>query len=393
MVWPAAPLLAGIAAGGGLLAALAALIIKPRETVPLINLAAVDIAALRAAASGPGVFRIANHGVDNDLVLNASRQFFLLPEEIKRTARSASGAVGGFQRGYIPLGGESGLKEFIEVKEGFCYGKEPDEERGAASSAPSNNNNNSGLDLLISPNAWPDDHYTSLGSEWVPTMLGFVDDCITMTNDLLAHLSTAMGREKTFLSSIASGGEDISLMRLFHYFPNDTRADLSPGVPRTGSSPHTDWHLLTIILQDLTGGLQVRSTKPPFHWIDVPANPGELIILVGDFLHALSDGRFYSPIHRVNLPPSGEERFSFTYFRYPHYDALVPMDAAKKAAKKARRDAERRRRAMGEGKSEAFNTLVRAMEGPGVERLATRSFGDFLLEKWNVVASNKVDSS
>ena len=36
------------------------------------------------------------HGVDNDLVLNASRQFFFLPEEIKRTARSASGAVGGF---------------------------------------------------------------------------------------------------------------------------------------------------------------------------------------------------------------------------------------------------------------------------------------------------------
>ena len=47
-------------------------------------------------------------------------------------------------------------------------------------------------------------------------------------------------------------------MRLFHYFPPEHAPHVAPGVARTGSSPHTDWHLMTIILQDTTGGLQVR---------------------------------------------------------------------------------------------------------------------------------------
>ena len=52
-------------------------------------------------------------------------------------------------------------------------------------------------------------------------------------------------------------------MRLFHYFSPDRFPEVAPGANRTGSSPHTDWHLVTIVLQDETGGLQVREPRAP----------------------------------------------------------------------------------------------------------------------------------
>ena len=81
-------------------------------------------------------------------------------------------------------------------------------------------------------------------------------------------------------------------MRLFHYFSHSAHPHLAPGVQRTGSSPHTDWHLVTIVLQDTVGGLQVRRPRAPFDWVDVPAHSGELVIILGDYLSALSEGRF-----------------------------------------------------------------------------------------------------
>ena len=48
-------------------------------------------------------------------------------------------------------------------------------------------------------------------------------------------------------------------MRLFHYFAATYRPELGAATPRIGSSPHTDWHMLTVILQDEQGGLQVLS--------------------------------------------------------------------------------------------------------------------------------------
>jgi len=384
----------GLAACVSLLVALAASLSSKPSTVPLIDLSKnVSKRELLQAATSLGVFRVAGHRVDIEAALGASRAFFALPEALKHTARSESGAVGGFQRGYIPLAGEAGLRDFVELKEGLCYGAEPEDGLAAAAAATSNelqanSSSATGLSLLLSPNAWPDGHEQALGPEWAPTMLRHLDACESLTSRLLSTLSTAMGHEAAFLGELATGGEPISLMRLFHYFPNSTAPEVAPGMPRTGSSPHTDWHLLTIVVQDTTGGLQVRRPGDA-SWVDVPAEPKELIIILGDYLAAISKGEFVSPVHRVNLPSAPTERFSFTYFRYPRYDAHVPADAAKRAQARALRSARRRRRQMGVASAEAFNTLVRATDGVGLERLATTAFGDLLLDKWRGVAANK----
>ena len=76
-----------------------------------------------------------------------------------------------------------------------------------------------------------------------------------------------------------------------------------------GSSPHTDWHLMTIILQDTTGGLLCASqpSQPyPLRAISISSAPGvsrgaairlggracaAAGVIVGDYPSALSDGK------------------------------------------------------------------------------------------------------
>ena len=132
----------------------------------------------------------------------------------------------------------------------------------------------------------------------------------------------------------------------------------------------------------------MREPRAPYRWLDVPAKQGELVVILGDYLSALSHGKFASPVHRVLLPPPGQERFSFTYFRYPNCGATVPERAAKNAEARAAASARRRgRHPTGGG---AFNTLVRPQpEGAGLSTLASRPFGELLLDKWRGVASNK----
>ena len=354
------------------------------DGVPLIDVANLtDVVQLRRAAMHLGIFRLSGHGVDVHGALNASRTFFAQPEEVKRSARSSTGATGGFQRGYVPLAGESGLKDFVELKEGFCYGRAP-----PALDAAATRRNRTACDELVSPNAWPVDD-VAVGAEWQRTLERAVDDSLALTNTLHAALSGAMGKPADFLAGLAAGGEDISLMRLFHYFSPDAHPQIAPGVPRTGSSPHTDWHLVTIVVQDTTGGLQARRPRPPYDWIDVPANEGELIVILGDYLSVLSEGLFVSPVHRVLLPTAPDERFSFTYFRYPHCAATAPTRAARRAEKLARRAyRERRRHPEGSGR---FNTLIAPQpDGAGLTKLARQPWGELLIDKWNGVASNKV---
>ena len=109
-----------VAAAAALLAGLFAVSRPQAPTVPLVNLTALalgdaaELAVLRRAARSLGVFRVVGHGVDGASVINASKALFALPLAAK-LATSTAAAGGAFQRGYIPLGSESGLADYFEV--------------------------------------------------------------------------------------------------------------------------------------------------------------------------------------------------------------------------------------------------------------------------------------
>ncbi|KAG1361315.1 gibberellin 20 oxidase 1-B [Cocos nucifera] len=84
-------------------------------------------------------------------------------------------------------------------------------------------------------------------------------------------------------------------LRINNYTPpEDIEAE---GVEGLGM--HTDMSCITILYQDATGGLQMRSKEGD--WVDLLSNEDALAVNIGDLLQAWSNGQLRSSKHRVIL--------------------------------------------------------------------------------------------
>ena len=147
-------------------------------------------------------------------------------------------------------------------------------------------------------------------------------------------------------------------MRMFHYIQN-TRDNC------LGSSPHTDWGMLTIITQNSVNGLQYYKDSI---WHDVPANKNDIIINVGNYLSYISRGYFHSPIHRVECPKLSN-RLSFVLFYYPGYDSELQL---------LQQEVE-----IGTTGEVQYNSLF---DKNSIEIDDRKTFGDYIKEKWKGVS-------
>ena len=64
-----------------------------------------------------------------------------------------------------------------------------------------------------------------------------------------------------------------------------------------GIGAHTDIQCLTLLWQDMSGGLQVLSSDG--EWLDAAPIEGTLVVNIGDLLQRLSNNKFKSTVHRV----------------------------------------------------------------------------------------------
>ena len=83
---------------------------------------------------------------------------------------------------------------------------------------------------------------------------------------------------------------------------------------------HTDPGILTLLLQDLTGGLQTLTADQ--HWVDVPPQAGTIVVNLGDAMQVWSNDAYRAAIHRVT-PRNRAARYSTPYFYNPKSDAVL----------------------------------------------------------------------
>jgi len=106
-----------------------------------------------------------------------------------------------------------------------------------------------------------------------------------------------------------------NMLRIIHYPP--LKETDSPEAVRAAA--HEDINLLTILCAATAPGLQASDLDG--NWIDVPTDPGMIVVNTGDMLQMATDGYFPSTTHRVINPPNDERetsRLSIPLFLHPH---------------------------------------------------------------------------
>jgi len=113
---------------------------------------------------------------------------------------------------------------------------------------------------------------------------------------------------------------DRTLFRLIHYPP------LTGNEPKDAlrAAAHEDIDLLTLLPAATAKGLQVKDADG--NWLDVPINPGWIIVNAGDMLQECSGHYYKSTSHRV-LNPTGidakKSRLSMPLFLHPRDEVVL----------------------------------------------------------------------
>jgi isopenicillin N synthase-like dioxygenase len=282
--------------------------IAASTSLPVIDLAVLAAKAaaaqavtaqIRDACRTSGFFYIVGHGVPEPLqtrLEQLSRQFFAQDLETKLAIRMARG--GRAWRGYFRVGDEL-TRGKPDQKEGLYFGAElPDDHPRVAAGTP-----------LHGRNLFPD----------IPgfreVVLAYLDAMTGVGHRVLEGIALSLGLEPAYFFDRYTRNP-LVLFRIFSYPPPASAPEDSWGV-----GEHTDYGLLTILKQDDTGGLQVKS---PSGWIDAPPIPNSFVCNLGDMLDRMTGGFYRSTPHRVRNR-SGRARLSFPFFFDPDFDAEVRL--------------------------------------------------------------------
>ncbi len=93
-----------------------------------------------------------------------------------------------------------------------------------------------------------------------------------------------------------------------------------PGADHFGVSPHTDFGCMTLLYQDMTGGLRVQGRRG--EWLTAHPIEGTLVVNVGDLLARWTNDRFQSTRHAV-VNTSGAERLSIPVAVDPNWETAI----------------------------------------------------------------------
>ncbi|KAK4719231.1 hypothetical protein R3W88_017569 [Solanum pinnatisectum] len=89
---------------------------------------------------------------------------------------------------------------------------------------------------------------------------------------------------------------------------------------KTGLSAHTDKNIITILYQNQVKGLEILTKDG--QWINVDPTSDTFTIIIGDSLHAWTNGRMHAPFHRVMMR-GNEATYSIGLFSIPKVGYII----------------------------------------------------------------------
>lgn len=283
--------------------------------VPIIDLNVAEKDArersrLDAACRDHGFFLLANHGMQQqiDAMWQASERFFAQPSSLKRKLlRSDKQPLGYYDRELT--------KRKRDLKEVFDF------------MPPS------AKDI----NQWPsteDESEPGFATDFRTAMENFTESAGVLAARTLQLIYQSLNSEipdtiSNGIDALPRGQHRTSNIRLNYYPESDPlTVDEASKVVSLGDMAlhhHTDPGILTLLVQDMVGGLQTQSLEDG--WIDVPPSPGTIVVNLGDAMQVWTNDLYRAAIHRVT-PMNGQARYSTPYFFNPPGDAVLePLDA------------------------------------------------------------------
>ncbi len=259
-------------------------------------------AAVGTAAETYGFMILTGHGLDPAAVeaaFGASRRFFDLPLESKLKIQEKR-----TNRGYQPMFDNIDKNQKPSSQEAFSIGHPVPPADGALLDLP-----------FYAATPWPE-------------LQGFKEPVLTCY-----HAMFALGREVLRAMAIHLAKPEDSFdralvdtysnMRVLHYPPQEAVAHITD----VGVRPHEDQGLITLLIQDENGGLEVLG--PNEAWLPVPPDPRTVVVNVAKLMTRWTNGRFRSALHRV-INRSGRERYSIPLFVHPSFHQVIdPADFAR----------------------------------------------------------------
>lgn len=245
---------------------------------------------LDSACRDHGFFLLKNHGMQsiiNDM-WQASEWFFQQPRKDKLAITRTE---------FIPLGyyDRELTKQKRDLKEVFDY------------MLPKVG----GEDF----NQWPENR------DFKNVMLHFFQEASTVAAQTLDLLFYALNNDQIILPV---GESKTSNARLNFYPVSDPlNSSDQAKVSELGDMAlhhHTDPGILTLLLQDMTGGLQAKSKESG--WIDIEPEEDTIVVNLGDAMQVWSNDQYVAAIHRV-LKRTNNSRYSTPYFYNPEGNAVL----------------------------------------------------------------------
>lgn len=280
------------------MAALPVLDIGPFLIDPTSEHARVFVDRLRETLHSPGFCYLVGHGVDpalSDRVMDVAREFFAQPDDDRLAIVNTNTP---HFRGYTRLGmehtnGQSDWRDQIDIG--------PEHE--PVDPGPD------GPDWLRvrGPNQWP-----SSVPDMQPIVTSWMGGMARVGAAVLQAIALGLGQPPDYFDASTRPHPEV-LVKIIRYPAQTPDHDTGQGV-----GLHHDSGLLSFIMQDDVGGLQVRLDD---ELVDATPIAGAFVMNIGEMFQVATNGYLRATRHQVQSPPAGTERISVAYFYNPAMEA------------------------------------------------------------------------